>query len=88
MKNKTIAVVSLVLAFLLFWFSGILPQFVASLVARAHIEKGYTYLYTEYSPAHDMYLCYFENESGESRHLGIIYRFFPFDVLYDSAFPG
>ena len=88
MKKKAVIIISLVLAFLLFWFSGILPKYIASLVARGYMDNSYTYLYTEYSPAHDMYLSYFENDNGEDRHLGIIYRFFPFDVLYDSAFPG
>lgn len=88
MKKWTVPLVSALISFALFWGSGILPKITAGLVARAHMDKGYTYLFTEYSPAHDMYMCYFEGENGEDRHLGVVYRYFPFFVLYDSFYPG
>ena len=94
------AVGVLCLAFLILWFSGILPKEAAKLSAERYMKNEVLYgefyhaEYAEYSPAHDSYFVYFSggpNPSGEmgtTRHIGVYYRFFPFFVWYDSMYPG
>ena len=87
-------------AFLILWFSDILPKQIAESVAEKYMKNEVLYgeqyhaEYAEYSPAHDSYFVYFSggpNPSGEmgtTRHIGVYYRFFPFFVWYDSMYPG
>ncbi len=99
-KNKLSFIFGAVcVAFLLFWFSGILPKTAAKSSAEKYMNNQlygeyYNAEYVEYSPAHDSYFVYFSggpNPSGEmgtTRHIGVYYRFFPFFVWYDSMYPG
>ena len=99
-KKLSLVLVILCLAFLILWFSDILPKQVAKSVAEKYMKNEVLYgeqyhaEYAEYSPAHDSYFVYFSgglNPSGEmgtTRHVGVYYRYFPFFVWYDSMFPG
>lgn len=85
-----------VVAFILLWFSDFLPKQVVKIVAGNYISKqedgnDYKLKDVEYSPAHDCYFAYYykkENPSGETRNIGVYYRWLPFDVYFDSAYPG
>ena len=99
-KKLSLVLVILCLAFLILWFSDILPKQVAKSVAEKYMKNEVLYgeqyhaEYAEYSPAHDSYFVYFSggpNPSGEmgtTRHIGVYYRFLPFFVWYDSMNPG
>lgn len=92
LAKKGITIIAII--FILLWFSDILPPKVAEVVAAIYMnvqEDGseYDLVSSEYSPAHDCYFVYFENrDSSTQRHVGIYWRFFPFDVYYDSNYPG
>ena len=102
MKAKKLSLVLGIfcIAFLILWFSDILPKHIAKSVAEKYMKSEVLYgefyetEYAEYSPAHDSYFVYFSggpNPSGEmgtTRHIGVYYRFFPFFVWYDSMSPG
>lgn len=102
MKAKKLSLVLGIfcIAFLILWFSDILPKQVAKSVAEKYMKNEVLYgeqyhaEYAEYSPAHDSYFVYFSggpNPSGEmgtTRHIGVYYRYFPFFVWYDSMYPG
>lgn len=93
MKKKAI-VVGLIIIFTGLWFSDILPPKVAEITAFTYMvrqENGNDYKIkgSDYSNAHDCFFVYFENEDRiGKRNVGIYYRFFPFDVYYDSDYPG
>ena len=99
-KKLSLVLGILCAAFLILWFSDILPKQVAKSVAEKYMKNEVLYgeqyhaEYAEYSPAHDSYFVYFSggpNPSGEmgtTRHVGVYYRYFPFFVWYDSMFPG
>ena len=99
-KKLSLVLVILCLAFLILWFSDILPKQVAKSVAEKYMKNEVLYgeqyhaEYAEYSPTHNSYFVYFSggpNPSGEmgtTRHVGVYYRYFPFFVWYDSMFPG
>lgn len=100
MKKKIYsAIIIFCAAFVILWFSGILPKQAAAFAAEKYMESQlygeyYEAEYAEYSPAHDSYFVYFSggpNPSGEmgtTRHIGVYYRYFPFFVWYDSMYPG
>lgn len=95
-KKRTIIVFVVIIVFLAFWFSDILPKQVVKIVAANYISKqensdAYILSYVEYSPAHDCYFAYYReknNPNGETRNIGVYYRWLPFYVYYDSAHPG
>lgn len=99
-KKLSLVLGILCAAFLILWFSDILPKAAAKSVAEKYMKNEVLYgeqyhaEYAEYSPAHDSYFVYFSggpNPSGEmgtTRHIGVYYRYFPFFVWYDSMFPG
>ncbi|MBQ7124041.1 MAG: hypothetical protein IJO01_05460 [Oscillospiraceae bacterium] len=99
-KNKISIIAGIIcVAFLLLWFSDILPKAAAVSSAEKYMKEQlygefYEAEYAEYSPAHDSYFVYFSggpNPSGEmgtTRHIGVYYRWFPFFVWYDSMYPG
>ncbi len=93
-KNKVIIITALLIAFLLLWFSDILPLKVADAISISYISKQndgreYSVIGSDYSPAHDCYFVYFsKSENSKQRNIGIYYRFLPFDVYFDSYYPG
>lgn len=100
MKKKVSVVLGIFfIAFILLWFSDVLPKQTAKIVAESYMKnqlygEHYDAEYAEYSPAHDSYFVYFsggpnpEGEIGTTRHIGVYYRYFPFFVWYDSLYPG
>ena len=98
-KKFTLIIGSICAVFLVLWFSGVLPKYVAKTVAESYMKEQlygefFDAEYAEYSPAHDSYFVYFsggpnpEGEMGTTRHIGVYYRYFPFFVWYDSIDPG
>lgn len=88
---KKIILISLILGLLLLWFSDILPIQVAKIVASIYIRgettEDFQIIGADYSPAHDAYFVYFKS-GDHQRNIGIYYRYFPFDVYFDSYYPG
>ena len=93
MKKKRICMVlSIVIIFLLMWFSKFLPKQVVKLVAINYMsqqEDGSMFKLKEvgYSSAHGAYFAYFNNNQNlneEIRNIGIYYKWFPFCVYFDS----
>lgn len=95
-QKRLVAIFFIAVAFLALWFSDILPKQVVKVVANNYISKQevsieYRLKDVEYSPAHDCYFAYYENENdanAETRNIGIYYRWFPVWVYFDSAYPG
>lgn len=87
-------IILFVVAFILLWFSDVIPIKIAELVAVNYIssqEDGeeYTIINSDYSNAHDCYFVYFINtDNSEQRNIGIYFRFLPYDIYYDSKYPG
>lgn len=97
MKKKSgIIVTVLIVSFLMLWFSDVLPKQVVKLVSSSYMLKqedgdSYKLKNVEYSPAHDCYFAYFyyeQDPEGNTRNIGVYHRWFPFDVYFDSKFPG
>jgi len=89
---KKIIVFILILILVTLWFSDILPLQVAKVTAIIYMRQvedheDFQLIDAEYSPAHDTYFVYFK--SGDiNRNIGIYYRYFPFEVYFDSFYPG
>lgn len=93
-RNLRLVITIMVIGFVLLWFSDFLPQRVAEVVASGYMSKQedgneYDLIGADYSNAHDCYMVYFEDESGaRQRNIGIYWRYFPFNVYFDSDYPG
>lgn len=96
MKKRGVVIAVVIVCFLVLWFSDVLPKQVVKLVSSSYMsvqEDGdnYKLKMVEYSPAHDCYFAYFydvKNPDGNTRNIGVYYRWLPFDVYFDSKFPG
>lgn len=95
-KKKGLIISIFIFTFLILWFLDFLPQQVVKIVAKGYIsqqENGdrYKLKNVEYSPAHDCYFAYFyekENPDGETRNIGVYYRYIPISIYFDSAYLG
>lgn len=95
-SKKTIIMIITVIIFMLLWFSEFLPKQVVRVVAdyylsRQEDSKNYRFINVEYSAAYDCYFAYYykkEAPNGETRNIGVYYRWLPFQVYFDSAYPG
>lgn len=95
-KNAFTIIIVFILLFSTLWFTEVefLPLNTAKLVAMNYMseqEDGAEYKISggEYSSAHDSYVIYFINKNTSSyRNIGIHYRYFPFEVYFDSDYPG
>ena len=95
-KNSFTIIIVIILLFSVLWFTEVefLPLNVAKIVASNYMsqqEDGADYKVSggEYSSAHDSYFIYFINTRTSSyRNIGIHYRYFPFEVYFDSDYPG
>jgi hypothetical protein len=80
-RNLRLVITIMVIGFVLLWFSDFLPQRVAEVVASGYMSKQ--------EDGNDCYMVYFEDESGaRQRNIGIYWRYFPFNVYFDSDYPG
>lgn len=94
-KRKKCVALGIIAIFLMMWFSKCLPKQVVKLVAinyMAQQEDGAKFILKEvdYSSAHNAYFAYFDNQEdmdGETRNIGIYYKWFPFYVYFDSQKP-
>lgn len=95
-SKRRIVIVLAIVVFAALWFSDLLPRQAVKLVAGMYLAqqedgRDYRLMDVEYSPAHDCYFAYFghrENPAAETRNIGVYYRWLPFDVYFDSAYPG
>ncbi len=95
-KKHVVTIIIISVVFLALWFSEFLPKQVVKIVAGNYISKQedsakYKLKDVEYSPAHDCYFAYYQNENdsnAETRNIGVYYRWFPVKVYFDSAYPG
>jgi hypothetical protein len=89
------AVIVIILTLMTMWFTDLLPEQVAKLLATHYMSSepngaSYDVVDVSYSPAKDCYYVYFNNglETPPERIIGVYHRYFPIDVFYDSHYPG
>ncbi|MGE4282832.1 MAG: hypothetical protein AB7G87_03850 [Clostridia bacterium] len=95
-KKRFVTIIVIVVGFLTLWSSGFLPKQMVKVVTGNYISKQedgveYRLKDVEYSSAHDCYFAYYMNKNdsnGETRNIGVYYRWLPVWVYFDSGSPG